>query len=128
MEFVAEVSSSTNIYNTLSGDTATTFTKEEIELNGVYNDVWQYTDTDDREEQKRQLSINSDRSIKKEHPSKEFVLSGGLRGVVQERVVQEQKKKTIPFTGQGHVLGGIIKQQPQVTTLQNLNEYQPFNN
>lgn len=137
MEFAAEVSSSTNIYNTLSGDGITTFTKEEIELNSVYNDValseyernkWLNPLLEDREEKKMKISmlIGSDRAIKKDHPSKEFVLSGGLRRVATDRVTREtQARQTQPFSGKGIRLG-TGNEPTMVTTLEQT--HQQFGN
>ena len=141
MEFAAEVSSSTNIYNTLCGDTVTTFTKEEIAFNGIYNDVRQFSD--DREEQKKNLAVGYDRAVKLEHPSKDFILSGGLRRVVLERAVQERVKYVKhghqdqnqfkyqnviidPGTVQVQRHGYQDQVEPQITPLQNLQEYQPL--
>lgn len=77
-----------NIYSSLSGDNTTTFSQEEIALNGVYNDVWNYDDTN-REQAKQSIGINlesSDKSKKNEHPSKEFILTGGLKKVLKEQI------------------------------------------
>jgi len=99
-EFAAEVSSYTSIYNTLSGDRATTFTPEELAFNGIYNDVHgngsDYENSRNFHKNELVNKLSSDRSKKLDHPSKEFILSGGLR---------RKSVPLIPFAGQGHVLG-----------------------
>jgi len=99
MEF-EQVSNSKNIYSTLCGNNdSTTFTSEELDLNRVYNDVWKYNDRD-IEEQKFALRVNfGDKSRKLDHPSKEFIFSGGLK-----RVVKEQQLNKTAFQGIGRKL------------------------
>jgi hypothetical protein len=76
------------IHSSLCNDNITTFTEEELNLNQVYRDVrFNNNEPDERTKQLESLrsSLGStSRSKLKEHPSKNFLLSGGLKRVLKK--------------------------------------------
>jgi hypothetical protein len=116
-ELFAVVQPCSILCNSLCDDNTTTFNKDEIMFNGLYNDVWKFDDSD-RENERNDLmkKISSDRCKKEEHPSKEFILCGGLKKI---RELEESKKFSHKIIHQQ-----IHQQIPvpvyQTTSLQNL--------
>lgn len=71
-------------YSNLCGDKLTTFDDQEKMFKKFYDDVTMpMAMYDDREKYKQDISksMGKDRSKKLDHPSKEFMLTGGLRQV-----------------------------------------------
>ncbi len=103
MEFTAFSNefNNSNIYNTLNCDNTTTFSKEEILFNGIYRDVIGFDD--DREQIKQDLNkkLVPENKNCRDHPSKEFILSGGLKIIVNDKIGKikaENKLNQIDFS------------------------------